>query len=261
MAGRTFASRIISVDDLTGDASLLTFTCPTGTAAQSRAGQFVQVLCRDRWSYDPYLRQSPFLFGASPRDETLSIAVHRRDRGGRWLAGRRPGDEIDVSGPVGVGFTTGPATRNLLLVAAQTELSALVMLAAEAVERGLNVTFLMGAASESELLSPIYLPSGVEIIVATSDGSRGHAGEVIGLIPNYARWADQVFSQGSDRFHRELKSVLQPLRIAGKPSLQIAVEREMPCGFGVCHGCTVATRSRSVLACVRGPVFDADEFV
>lgn len=261
MAGRTFAGRIISVDDLTGDASLLTFSCPTGTAGQARAGQFVQVLCRDPWSYDPYLRQSSLLFGASARDETLSIAVSFSDRRSRWLASRRPGDEIEVSGPSGKGFTIGPATRNLLLVAADRPPSALVMLASEAVERGLNVTFLMGAANDTELLSPICLPSGVEIVSATRDGSRGHVGEVSDLIPTYARWADQVFSHGSDHFQRELKLVLQPLRIAGKPSLQIAVERDMPCGFAVCNGCTVATRGRTVLACARGPVFDADEFV
>jgi dihydroorotate dehydrogenase electron transfer subunit len=109
MAGRAFAGQIVSVDTLPGDASLLTVVAPPGIAAQAKPGQFVQVLCRDRWSYDPYLRQSYFLFAASPEDETLSIAVHTGNRGGRWLANRQPGNFLDVSGPSGNGFTIAPA--------------------------------------------------------------------------------------------------------------------------------------------------------
>jgi dihydroorotate dehydrogenase electron transfer subunit len=119
----------------------------------------------------------------------------------------------------------------------------------------------MGAEGESGLLAPAYLPKGVEIVVATRDGSRGYAGDVLDLIPEYARWADQVFAQSGSTVSRTMKSALQPLRIAGKPSLQVAIDRAMPCGFGVCHGCTVATRRGTALACVRGPVFDADELV
>jgi dihydroorotate dehydrogenase electron transfer subunit len=135
------------------------------------------------------------------------------------------------------------------------------MLASDSVQHGLNVTFLIGADSEHDLLNPGDVPKNVEIVVATNDGSRGHTGDVSDLIPTYARWADQVFTQETNTVYTTVKTILQPLRIAGKPSLHVAVEREMPCGFGVCLGCTVATRHGTDLACVRGPVFDADELV
>src|SRR4051794_36359824 len=176
MAARSFAAQIVSTDALPGDACLLTFRSPPGIAGQASPGQFVQLLCRNRWSYDPYLRQSYFLFGASSREETMTFAVQPRDRGSRWLADRQPGDVLEINGPAGNGFTVGPTTRNLLLVASNNHVASLMMLATNAVERGLNVTYLMGADGESDLLAPAYLPKGVEIVVATRDGSRGYAG-------------------------------------------------------------------------------------
>jgi dihydroorotate dehydrogenase electron transfer subunit len=119
----------------------------------------------------------------------------------------------------------------------------------------------MGAADESGLLPASELPSSVEYVVATDDGSRGHHGFVTDLVPDYLRWADQVFACGPEAMFRSLRAVVLPQRIGGKPPVQVSVERTMACGLGACLGCVVETKRGMQASCVQGPVFDMDDVV
>ena len=42
-----------------------------------------------------------------------------------------------------------------------------------------------------------YAADEAEYVVATTDGSLGHRGEVTALLPEYEAWADQCFAAGS----------------------------------------------------------------
>jgi NAD(P)H-flavin reductase len=42
---------------------------------------------------------------------------------------------------------------------------------------------------------------------------------------------------------------------------QVSVEARMACGFGVCLGCSVHTRTSYKLACTHGPVFQAADII
>jgi dihydroorotate dehydrogenase electron transfer subunit len=168
---------------------------------------------------------------------------------------------LDILGPLGNTFTIVPKSTNLLMVAGGVGAAPLVMLAEEAVAKGLNVTYLMGAADESGLLPASALPGQVEYVVATDDGSRGHSGFVTELIPQYARWADQVFTCGPEPMFRSLRNSLGPHRIGGKPKVQLSVEKTMACGLGACLGCVVETKHGMETSCIQGPVYDMDDLV
>jgi dihydroorotate dehydrogenase electron transfer subunit len=137
----------------------------------------------------------------------------------------------------------------------------LVMLADEAVARGLDVVFVMGAANEAGLLAASELPDSVEYVVATDDGSRGHRGLATEVIPDYVSWADQIFACGPEPMYRTLRSVVDPLRINRRPPVHVSVERGMACGLGACLGCVVETTRGMIASCVQGPVFDLDEVI
>ena len=124
---------------------------------------------------------------------------------------------------------------------------------------GRNVVFLLGAADASGLLAAGHLPSAVEYVVATDDGSKGHRGFVTDLVPDYVRWADQVFACGPEPMYRSLRNGLLPLRIGNRPRVQVSMEREMACGLGACLGCVVETKRGMRTSCVEGPVFDMDD--
>lgn len=261
MAAREFVGRVVATEPVMGDAVLLTFTCPPAVASGVRAGRFVEILCRDRQSYDPCLRRAYSLYAASTEDNTLTILARPFGRASTWLVNRRVDDSLDVVGALGNAFAVASKTANLLLVAGGIGAAPLVMLAEEAIASGRSVTFLMGAATEDGLLPPSRLPSSVEYQVATDDGSRGHHGYVTDLAPGYVRWADQVVACGPEPMYRTLKQVIQPHRLAGKPTVQVSTERPMACGFGTCLGCIVETRRGPAASCVLGPVFDLDDLV
>jgi dihydroorotate dehydrogenase electron transfer subunit len=61
--------------------------------------------------------------------------------------------------------------------------------------------------------------------------------------------------------YRTLKAVLQPHRLAGKPTIQVVSGRSIVCGLGACLGCIVETRRGPVTSCTHGPVFDLDDLV
>lgn len=258
---REFASEVVGVEPVMGDSVLLTLTVPSPMAAEARSGHFVDVLCRLDGSYDPLLRRPYSFFRADPRAGTVTLLVRPFGRGSTWLVARATGTILDVLGPLGNTYDIAPRSRNLLMVAGGVGVAPLVMLADQAIARGLNVTFLMGSADASGLLAPSYLPSAVEYLVATDDGSMGHRGFVTDLVPEYVRWADQIFACGPEPMYRSLRNAVNPHRIAGKPRAQVSMERTMACGLGACLGCVVETRHGMQTSCVQGPVYDMDEIL
>ncbi len=258
---REFGVDVLEVETVMGDSVLVTTTAPDGLPGRLRAGRFFDILCRIEGSYDPLLRRPYSVFRVDERRGTLTFLVRPYGRASRWLAERPVGASLDLLGPLGNTYEIAPRSRNLLMVAGGVGVAPLVMLSDEAVARGLNVTFLMGAANAEGLLSPTLLPSAVEFVAATEDGSKGQRGYVTDLMPEYVRWADQIFACGPEPMYRALRAAAAPLRIGGRPQAQVSVEREMACGVGACLGCVVETRHGMRTSCIDGPVFDLDEVV
>ncbi len=258
---REFEAEVVAVESVMLDSTLITVRAPNGLASQVRAGQFVDVLCRVDGSYDPLLRRPYSVYRADPSAETLTLLVRPYGRGSQWLAAQGVGTTLDVLGPLGNGFSVAPRSRNLLMLAGGVGAAPLVLLSDHALADGRNVTYLMGAATAEALLPAGQLPSDVEYVVATDDGSRGHRGFVTDLLPEYLRWADQVFACGPGPMFRSLRDVSRAHRVGGKPRVQVSVERGMACGLGACLGCVVETRQGLQTSCVQGPVYDMDDLV
>lgn len=256
-----FKGDIIRVEPVMGDSVLTTFTAPEGAVASSRPGQFVQILSRDPGSSDPLLRRPYSVYRADPVARTMTVLVRPYGRGSAWLCERSEGATLDVMGPLGRPFEVRPKSHHLLMVAGGVGAAPLLMLAEQEVAAGRQVTYLMGAQEESQLLPAAELPEEVEYVVATIDGSRGHTGFVTDLVPEYLGWADQVFSCGPEPMFRSLREVVHRNRLGDRPDVQMAVERPMACGIGACLGCVVETRHGMKTACVDGPAFDMDELL
>jgi len=77
-------------------------------ATQARAGQFVHV--RAGTSFDPLLRR-PYSFNRIDRQAgEIELLVKPLGPGGEWIASRRPGDMLDLLGPLGSAFVVQRAT-------------------------------------------------------------------------------------------------------------------------------------------------------
>lgn len=247
-----------------------------------RAGQFVHVRPGD-WS-GLVLRRPFSINTADAATGTITIHFRTVGRGTAWFTSLRPGDTIDMLGPLGRPFELDPRSRHLLLIAGGLGMAGVRMLADEALRDGRSVVLLFGAASARDVYPSNLLPDEVEYVVATDDGSLGHHGLVTELVGAYEGWADQAFACGPYRMlealarqatgRRERLGVAKLGRKRGggravaigspearrKTFLQVSMEQNMGCAVGACLGCVVMGVSGvPQRVCREGPVFASDE--
>lgn len=256
-----FEATIVDRRPAMQDSFLLTFSCPPGMSSQAKPGQFVNILPHERGVYDPILRRPYSLYAADPDASTLTVLIRPYGRGGQWIIERPIGGTLNVLGLLGNAFVIPPKATHLLMIAGGVGAAPLRMLSQEAAQAGKSVTYLLGARTADQLLDATELPPAVEYVVATEDGSAGSTGFVTGLVPDYLRWADQVFVCGPTPMMVALRSVVLAHRFGKNPPVQVSVERTMACGVGACLGCVVETKRGMLTSCLEGPVYDMDDMV
>lgn len=218
-------------------------------------GQFFLLRCADRFTC--YLRRA--IFPTPIDDEHISLLIRPDpDPGLAWLSARQPGDQIDLIGPLGTGFSLSEQVRHLLLVSDGQSIDPLLGQMERAIAAGVSVTLALGGSRASVLYPVSALPPVVEFHAATLDGSTGHRGTVTDLLPALIPWADAICAVGSMRFYRALTCLVEQVRfnlgtgfVAG-----LMTSQPMACGVGACLSCALETNQGPKLACLDGPVFD-----
>jgi dihydroorotate dehydrogenase electron transfer subunit len=244
---------VVSQEEVYDNTYLMWLACPSVSKGAS-PGRFLMIHCGD--GYDPLLPRpmSFHRFRDSGGERQLAILYDMRGRGTALLSQREQGDELPIFGPLGRGYSISPQAQNLLLVAGGLGIAALIALADQAIAAGRSVTLLQGARSAKNLYPPELLPSEVEAVSSTDDGSAGHHGYVTDLLPQYLPWADQVFACGPTPMFAAMAGVMREAR-SRKP-VQALLEERMGCGTGICYGCAVFTRKGVRLVCRDGPRFE-----
>ncbi len=247
------SARIIAKTELMPDVHLVWLRAPE-IAEVCRPGQFVMVRCED--GHDPLLRR-PFSIHRVAGGDQIALLFSVVGRGSLLLSQYKEGDNLDLLGPLGNGFALLPGTGKLLLAAGGMGIAPLVFLADHVLDQGLEVVLLSGSSGASCVYPRSLLPSSVDVIVATEDGSVGRRGLVTDLIADSMNKVDQVFACGPVSMYQSM-SAHGSLR--GR-SVQISLEIAMGCGLGACYGCTIRTRSGLRQVCSDGPVFELDDIL
>lgn len=207
----------------------------------------------------------------------IDLVYHVKGKFTRRLAESRPGTQLVVWGPLGNGFPPLDC-QHLIMVAGGIGQTPLLMLAKEhlglqpfgspprqvnAVQR---VTFCFGAQSKSFLAGvDDFQRLGINVLLATEDGSAGHPGRVTELLsPLLARrnQSIQVACCGPVPMMRETAKIAAECRV---PCF-VSLETPMACGIGICFCCVAKIQDESgqwdyKRTCVEGPVFDASRVV
>ncbi len=243
---------VIANTELMPQVHLIWLDCPQ-IASQAWPGQFVMVRCGENLEYP--LRRP---LSIHQRDgNRLALLVNVVGKGTQWLSTCQAGDELDLLGPLGNGFTINPSSQNLLLLAGGIGIAPLVFLATEASQRGFKTKLLIGGRTAALLYPQDLLPEGLDIIYATEDATSGLHGMITTFAPNYFDWADQVFACGPMPMYQTMAKMPE---LSNKP-VQISLEVRMGCGLGICYGCTVKTRNGLRQVCKDGPIFKLEDIL
>ena len=214
-------------------------------------GQFFMVGCGE----GVFLRRPLSVHRTAP--SRLALLFQVVGRGTAWLSRRKPGEALDLLGPLGRGFQLDSKAKRVLLVAGGMGVAPLAFLAQRAVEKGLEATLLLGARTGERLYPQELLPRGLKTVIATEDGSFGQMGLATVLLPPLLAGAAQVFACGPVDM---LRAMARMPELRDRP-VQVSLELRLGCGFGVCLGCSVPTTKGNRLVCRDGPVFLLDEVV
>ncbi len=223
------------------------------------AGQFVNIRVSD--ALEPLLRRPISIHGV--KGSKVKIIYEVIGKGTQILSARKPGEFLNIIGPLGNGFDyprqlvkSTPAKN--ILIAGGMGVAPLVFLAEKL--KLSQPLVLIGARTKQQILClPEFKALGCTVKLATDDGSAGFKGRVTDLLNIVLKQTKALglFSCGPRPMLKTVAQIAQDNKIPA----QLSLEEHMACGIGACLGCVVATKSGYKSVCKDGPVFSSEELI
>jgi dihydroorotate dehydrogenase electron transfer subunit len=228
-----------------------------------KPGQFFNLLCPSPDAGELWLRRPQSVYRIDRANGRIEFLYKCVGRGTHGLATVKPGDTLNIVGPLGVGFHLDPAWKNVVVLGRGVGLATLAPISQLAGANGVGVTAILSARSrELVMADDLFGKVGTVVPVLDADRSSDVANVeriIEGLIS--AKLADAFFTCGSNRLMQLMKRLGKAHGIPG----QVAMEQVMACGLGPCYVCvrTFEVNGKQELrrVCIEGPVFDLQEAV
>ena len=260
---------VISNTRLSDDYSVIALAAPE-VASLARPGQFVMV--KPSLGADPLLRR-PFSIFEILRDDAgraigITLLNKRVGVGTTRLYQAAPGGRVACLGPLGRPFEPVAPPAEAWMVAGGVGLAPFVTLAEAIRAGGGRARLFYGARRAAELYYvELFERLGVEVVLTTEDGSRGHKGYVTGALGAALRSAPRpsdihLYVCGPTPMMRAVAE----LAASHHAACDVSLEQVMGCGLGGCYSCVVLARDADgaphfIRSCIEGPVFEASRIL
>ena len=218
-------------------------------------GQFIHLRVTD--GLKPFFRRP---FSIFRRQKTVDILYDVVGPGTALLSKKKKGDRLDCLGPLGTPFALPPKNiRQVVMVAGGVGVAPFLFLSDRLKAKGLKIVLLYGGRSKDQIFAMTeFKKNGVDVRVATDDGSVGKKGRVSVLFPRIDLKAPTcLYACGP----RPMIACVQDFARRHHLSGQASLEEVMACGVGACLGCSVKTRHGFRTVCHDGPVFDLEDLI
>jgi dihydroorotate dehydrogenase electron transfer subunit len=233
-------------------------------ALRAYAGQMFHLLCPSPDGAEVWMRRPMSVYRVDKDAGQVEFLYKTEGRGTRGMAILEPGDEFNIAGPLGHGFTLDSRWRNIVVLGRGVGLATLAPLSQLAADKKVGVTAILSARNPGVVMSrDLFAELGAETItVLDSDGSSAveNVEKILGELIAEKK-ADAFFTCGSNRLLKLMQRLGKKHNIPG----QVAMEQIMVCGFGACYVCmrTFEVDGVRVLrrVCRDGPVFNLQEAV
>ncbi|MDR0609260.1 MAG: dihydroorotate dehydrogenase electron transfer subunit [Planctomycetaceae bacterium] len=245
-----------------------------GTLPTINAGQFVMLRLPNRT--DPLLGRPFAIYRVSENgwETVLEVIYLTVGKMTERLAECRSGDPLDFWTPLGNGFSPTKA-KHLIMVAGGIGQTPFLMFAEKYCHTDSRCTLLYGTRNIDRAVGvEDFRNLGVDVHLATDDGSAGYHGSVTDLISKVYQPEEstQILCCGPRPMLHSAFRIARQLHLP----CEVSLETSMSCGLGICFGCVVQCRcgkdDENVSktdnktdhenidyrrTCLDGPVFDA----
>ncbi len=225
-------------------------------AERAEPGQFVNIRCGE--SCLPLLRR-PFSISRVNGD-SIELLFNVIGHGTRMMSSKRPGDTLDVLGPLGTPFGTAGEYTLAILVAGGLGIAPFPFMTDVLQKKKKEILTLIGARTVGHVTDEYLL----NVWVATDDGSRGMKGTVVDLLKTRLTKLDKnqvkMFACGPTPMLKALSAFASAEGI----DCEMSLEGDMACGMGICQGCPVERtdgKKKYALVCTDGPTFNVKDIV
>ncbi len=221
--------------------------------AEIKPGNFAELKIPN--APDVFLRRPLSVLDVDHDENTISFYVKIIGKGTEKLGKLSGGDKVSVIYPLGNSFSIY-GTKKALLVGGGSGIAPFILLGRELKQKGVDITFLIGARTKEEvLLTNEFIKLGA-VLVTTEDGTMGQTG----LVTHHSVFSenfqfDKIYTCGPDPMMKAVAKIAEEKEVECEASL----ENMMACGFGACLCCVVETNGGNKCVCTEGPVFNTKE--
>lgn len=214
----------------------------------TRSGQFINIELTGK-----YLRRP--ISVADYDNKTVTIIYKVVGSGTEQMRGMARGEKLDILTGLGNGFATDNDAKRPLLVGGGVGVPPMYNLCKRLLSEGKRPTVIIGFNTKAELFyEEEFKALGVDVVVATADGSAGVKGFVTDAIREAKVEFDYLYTCGP-------LPMLKALYDATDVPAEFSFEERMGCGFGACMGCSCKTKYGNKRICKDGPVLKREEII
>jgi len=229
-------------------------------AQNARPGQFVNVKCCE--GIDALLRRPISICSVDRNNGTFDIVFQVKGIGTGFLSQKRPGDRVDLIGPLGKPFDISESYRKIAVVGGGIGIFPLLYVLKEKAPGGKSA-FIGFRSKDNVVLEKEFSREANKLFISTDDGSYGHKGLITDLFEESLsrECYDIVYACGPVPMLKKVAGLAEEKGI----KCQVSLEQRMGCGIGACLVCACKTRSGEEWeyrhVCKDGPVFWSSEVV
>ncbi|MBE5759098.1 MAG: dihydroorotate dehydrogenase electron transfer subunit [Clostridiales bacterium] len=184
--------------------------------------------------------------------DVLTLIYKVVGKGTEQMSEMEKGEKLDLLTGLGNGFDTAKSGDKPLLIGGGVGVPPMYLLAKKLIAEGKKPSVIVGFNKEEEIFfADEFAALGIDVTVATADGSVGVKGFVTDALPEEYSY---FYTCGPE-------PMLKALYHATKTSGQLSFEERMGCGFGACMGCSCKTKYGNKRICKDGPVLEKEEII
>ncbi len=219
-------------------------------------GQFLHIKCGQE---EGVLLRRPISVSYADERE-ISLIIRKAGRGTTLLCNSNIGQDWDILGPLGNGFTINEKYKKVMVVGGGIGVAPLLELTKGLKEK--NTDVLLGYKEEPFLVEEFEKYASVS--VTTENGSQGHKGFINELVVKQLKEQkpDMLYACGPEAMLKEIQTLCKEYNVES----QISLEERMACGVGACLVCACKLKKDKTghiyaKTCKDGPVFLGEEVI